>query len=308
MGSHEKNTLLDSGPMDGWNSTKILWVASSAPQRKNHLQQKSGTWKLAQLQTTSTFAPLPKRGLWRRRPTLWPALSCQPPTSWIWCSSNKMYVQLVLFSQIQLIENIIIYDLPEIRGEHSKQKNTKHVWNLAILTPIIFTAWLMKSRHVASRRGLPTPTGTAPHRCWHPKHQRVLGFPVLHGKLHPMSDLGEMLRFFVQQSGTYMSYIFLAYSLYLAEILWNNRSSVSTTSSMIHHNISWFLHLIYCLLENLHATKLLRAWSSTWLCWLGNSGWIGLVVSTQLKNISQIVSLPHVRVKIKNVWKPPGSI
>ena len=118
---------------------------------------------------------------------------------------------------------------------------TSPFWHLPNLQDMTY----LSSRHVASRRGLPTPTGTAPHRCWHPKHQRVLGSRASREAPQKMSDLGEMLGIFVEQSGTYdiCPTFFLAFILYLGEILWNNRSSVSTTSSMIHHNISWFLHL-----------------------------------------------------------------
>ena len=90
------------------------------------------TFFLHLLQKKKLRHTLLKLRLWRRRPTLWPALSfLQPPTSWIWCSSKKMIRCTYLVSQIQLIEHTIIciyiyvYNLLEIWGEHFKKQKTE---------------------------------------------------------------------------------------------------------------------------------------------------------------------------------------
>ncbi len=132
-------------------------------------------------------------------------------------------------------------------GVNIQTKNTTHVWNLAILTPskssrhdlsFISPCSISKRPSNSDRNSTPSLlTSKASKSPWISRASREAP--------QKMSDLGEMLGIFVEQSGTYdiCPTFFLAFILYLGEILWNNRSSVSTTSSMIHHNISWFLHL-----------------------------------------------------------------
>ena len=105
----------------------------------------------------------------------------------------------------------------------------------------------MKLRHVASQRGLPTPTGTAPHRCWHPVHQRVLGWRS--SRCSTQSQGGK---------NCFYNRVVLHVLSHIGEIVGNNGSSVSITSSMIPH-IMVPIHLTS------HLARILRAWSSTWL-------------------------------------------